>query len=92
MNAPGRRGCFRLGHKGFEHDRKKRCLHRLRQTEYFERRGGDSNSRYPFGQTGFRNRHIQPLCHLSKAREDYSMEMLNSSNSTDVRIPYGCLY
>ena len=30
-----------------------------------KRRGGDSNSRYPFGQTGFRNRRIQPLCHLS---------------------------
>jgi site-specific DNA recombinase len=30
------------------------------------RRGGDSNSRYPFGQTGFRNRRIQPLCHLSR--------------------------
>ena len=30
-----------------------------------ERRGGDSNSRYPCGQTGFRNRRIQPLCHLS---------------------------
>ena len=31
----------------------------------FERRGGDSNSRYPCGQTGFRKRRIQPLCHLS---------------------------
>jgi site-specific DNA recombinase len=30
-----------------------------------KRRGGDSNSRYPCGQTGFRNRRIQPLCHLS---------------------------
>jgi site-specific DNA recombinase len=30
-----------------------------------QRRGGDSNSRYPCGQTGFRNRRIQPLCHLS---------------------------
>jgi hypothetical protein len=30
------------------------------------RREGDSNSRYPFGQTGFRNRRIQPLCHLSR--------------------------
>jgi site-specific DNA recombinase len=33
-----------------------------------KRRGGDSNSRYPFGQTGFRNRRIQPLCHLSSGR------------------------
>ena len=32
---------------------------------YARRRGGDSNSRYPFGHTGFRNRRIQPLCHLS---------------------------
>jgi hypothetical protein len=39
---------------------------RLQQNS--KRRGGDSNSRYPFGQTGFRNRRIQPLCHLSKIR------------------------
>ena len=31
-----------------------------------ERRGGDSNSREPFDPTGFRNRRIQPLCHLSR--------------------------
>jgi hypothetical protein len=31
-----------------------------------ERRGGDSNSRDPFEPTGFRNRRIQPLCHLSR--------------------------
>src|SRR5438067_426962 len=30
-----------------------------------KRRGGDSNSRGPCGPTGFRNRRIQPLCHLS---------------------------
>jgi len=32
-----------------------------------KRRGGDSNSRYPFGQTGFRNRHIrsQPLSQVT---------------------------
>ena len=30
-----------------------------------KRRGGDSNSRYPCGQTGFRNRRVQPLRHLS---------------------------
>ncbi len=29
------------------------------------RRGGDSNSRYRCRYTGFRNRRIQPLCHLS---------------------------
>jgi hypothetical protein len=34
-----------------------------------QRRGGDSNSRYPCGQTGFRNRRIQPLCHLSGSRK-----------------------
>jgi site-specific DNA recombinase len=44
-----------------------------------KRRGGDSNSRYPFGQTGFRNRRIQPLCHLSNAGAHYSMQALNSS-------------
>jgi Phage integrase family len=31
-----------------------------------KRRGGDSNSRDPCGPTGFRNRRIQPLCHLSR--------------------------
>src|SRR5947209_8340617 len=37
-----------------------------------KRRGGDSNSRGPFGPTGFRNRRIQPLCHLSeRARSIY---------------------
>ena len=35
------------------------------KTGDFERRGGDSNSRDPCGPTGFRNRRIQPLCHLS---------------------------
>jgi hypothetical protein len=34
----------------------------------FKRRGGDSNSRYPCGQTGFRNRRVQPLRHLSRKR------------------------
>ena len=29
------------------------------------RRGGDSNPRYHCWHTGFRNRRIQPLCHLS---------------------------
>jgi hypothetical protein len=28
----------------------------------------DSNPRYPFGQTGFRNRRIQPLCQPTNAR------------------------
>jgi hypothetical protein len=36
------------------------------------RRGGDSNSRYPCGQTGFRNRRVQPLRHLSRACWDIS--------------------
>ena len=36
-----------------------------------KRRGGDSNSRYPCGQTGFRNRRIQPLCHLSNFSQHY---------------------
>jgi hypothetical protein len=39
---------------------------RIGEVEQMKRRGGDSNSRYPCGQTGFRNRRIQPLCHLSK--------------------------
>ncbi len=30
-----------------------------------KRRGWDSNPRCPEGQTGFRDRRIQPLCHLS---------------------------
>jgi hypothetical protein len=30
-----------------------------------KRRGGDSNSRYLCRQTGFRNRRVQPLRHLS---------------------------
>ena len=30
------------------------------------RRGRDSNPRYPCGHTGFRNRPIQPLWHLSE--------------------------
>ncbi len=30
-----------------------------------QRRGRDSNPRYPFGHTGFRNQHDKPLCHLS---------------------------
>jgi hypothetical protein len=30
-----------------------------------KRRGGDSNPRDPCGPTGFRDQHIQPLCHLS---------------------------
>ena len=35
------------------------------ETRVFERRGRDSNPRYPCGYTGFRDRHIRPLCHLS---------------------------
>ena len=35
-----------------------------------KRRGGDSNSRDPCGPTGFRNRRIQPLCHLSRWTAD----------------------
>ena len=31
-----------------------------------KRRGRDSNPRYPCGQIGFRDRRIQPLCHLSR--------------------------
>src|SRR5690606_34595844 len=30
------------------------------------RRGWDSNPRYPCGYSGFRDRYIQPLCHLSR--------------------------
>jgi hypothetical protein len=37
----------------------------LCQSDDLKRRGGDSNSRVPCGTTGFRNRRIQPLCHLS---------------------------
>lgn len=33
---------------------------------YFLRRRRDSNSRYPFGYSGFQDRCIQPLCHASK--------------------------
>jgi hypothetical protein len=32
------------------------------------RRGRDLNPRYPFGHTGFRNRRVQPLRHLSVVR------------------------
>ena len=32
-----------------------------------ERRGRDSNPRYPCGYTGFRDQHDRPLCHLSEA-------------------------
>ena len=31
-----------------------------------KRRGGDSNPRYRYRYTGFRDRHIRPLCHLSR--------------------------
>ena len=33
--------------------------------DFPQRKRKDSNLRYPFGQTGFRNRRIQPLCHAS---------------------------
>src|SRR5258706_12420885 len=36
------------------------------RTTKTKRRGGDSNSRDPRGPTGFRDRRIQPLCHLSR--------------------------
>lgn len=37
----------------------------LRRKRKMERRGRDSNPRYPCGYTGFRDRHNRPLCHLS---------------------------
>ena len=35
------------------------------KTGFSQRRRRDSNSRCPFGHTGFRDRRIRPLCHLS---------------------------
>lgn len=62
----------------------------LREGLKSERRGGDSNPRYPCGYTGFRNRRVRPLCHLSG--QDYRLadresglvasERRNSSSNT----------
>src|SRR4051812_48987735 len=49
--------------------RKPRLYHGLRGGALSQRRGGDSNSRDRCRPTGFRNRRIQPLCHLSGGSE-----------------------
>jgi hypothetical protein len=54
--------------------RKRKCLQMqaFRDRPKFDRRGGDSNPRDPCGPTGFRNRPVQPLRHLSGKEAEYS--------------------
>ena len=57
-------------------------LPRLRHPR--QRRGWDSNPRYPEGYPGFRDRCIQPLCHLS--RRSAGLFTQTHERSTDVKL------
>src|SRR5690348_18363705 len=52
-----------------------------------ERTGRDSNPRYPYGHTGFRDRRLQPLGHLSNERTQPSyVQRVKQTLETDSRM------